>query len=422
LDGQISLSVGIWVWASLQGVSLQIRNELQSSPSMRSVRLVVTACVCVSCAGVQYRADTLRVRTLSASATAQGLSMPELLALSYDTKEKVRFLVQSGATPLERMRALNRFLREKQGRDFQYNASLTLDAQSSWDAGQGDCLSYAHLFNALGRSVDLPLRYVRYRTAVSVEERDGHLLVTSHIASLFSDSQIALVVELSGRAPSFWGADFRVIEDDEAWALHYTNEAVQLLGQGQSELAEKKLRFLMTNVPRVSEVAVNLTALLLRSHRFDEAYTLSHEALKTHQDSVPLHLNAAAAAHALGKTDEAQRLLATAKATAVDPFVFLAEGIALFERQKYREAQERFDAAARRSPKVVVFAAWRARAQLKQGRHLDAWGTLDQMLNLDATHPLVTAVRGELSRASVERRRREAENMPTAVPPSSIDL
>ncbi len=329
--------------------------------------------------------------------------MPTLLELDTATKDSVAIIAQPAATPLDRARELNHYLRSAAGRRVTYNPGRSTDAQGTWNARMGDCLSYAHLFNALGRHLRIPLNYIRYRAAVSVEERDGHLLVVSHVASYYSDGQSSAVIELSGRAPSFWGTDYQVIGDDEAWALHYTNEAVQLLNQGDIVLAEAKLKFLLQNVPSVTEVPINLSALLLRQRRFIEAYNVTQDALKHFSSSVPLLLNASVAAKALQKNAEGDALLALAQAPLTDPFAALMRGIGLFEQGDILGAERLFSSAHRKAPKSMVLFAWQVRAQLKLGHTEQALASYLKMRTEGPTHPLVRAVERELTAARVEQ-------------------
>jgi tetratricopeptide (TPR) repeat protein len=362
------------------------------------VRALLPLLVLMSCATIQKRTSSDRVSQLSALAQQQNLQMPALLQVDDVTKTSVAVLAGPGLLPVERLRLLNRFLRSDRGRHLTYEPSLTLDAQETWNQRRGDCLSYAHLFNSLARYLQVPVNYVRYRAAVSAEEQGGHLLIVSHVASYFSDGQSSVVVELSGRAPSFWSADYQVIDDQEAWTLHYTNEAVQLLSRGETDLAEKKLRFLLEHGPAVAEVPINLSALLLRTNRAHEAYALTQSALIRFVDSVALLFNAAAAATALGKAAEGQTFLARARSPLVDPFSTLLQGIGHLKQGDIVKAEQLFSRAHAKAPEAIVIAAWKARAQSMLGRNREAVATLRQMRARDPKHPLVGAVEAELAR------------------------
>ena len=90
---------------------------------------------------------------------AAGLDVVDPLAIDDEMRAAAVRAVGRHGTELERLQRLNRWLRGSFG--FTYDAAATRTAREAFHARSGDCLSYAHLFNALARHVGVSMGYVR---------------------------------------------------------------------------------------------------------------------------------------------------------------------------------------------------------------------------------------------------------------------
>ncbi len=349
--------------------------------------LITAAVLLTGCATLRERSDERRSDSLLAELDAQGVHLAAPLAVSKEVKERVEREVRLEGTELERMRRLHWFLRGQLG--FRYDPNLTLGAQQAWDQKRGDCLSYAHLFNALSRFLQVPVNYVRYRGTTTYEERSGALVVVSHVASLYNDYKVTVLVELTGTAPSWRVSDYEHLGDDEALALHFSNLAMEHLQQGDVRWAEKVLKVLIARTPNLPELQVNYAAVLMRDGRQDEALALLQRALERFPDFHPLYVAAAIAADNAGRDDLAEKYAEAARNSHVDPFVPFMRGVWLMEKNQFGAAVQLFTHARDLKPQSALFAAWLARAQLLEGHEAEALRTFALATQLDPRHPVL---------------------------------
>ncbi len=357
---------------------------------MRSLAIAALA-VLSGCATLRTRSDERRLHGLLGELRAQGFQVEDPLAVSKAVKEQVEREVGVDGTELERMTRLHRYLRGEL--KFRYDADRTVGAQEAWDSKRGDCLSYAHLFTALARFLKVPVDYIRYRGASAYEEREGNLVVVSHVASLYNDYRVTVLVELTGTAPSWRVSDYERLGDDEAYALHLSNLAMEHLAHGDTAWAEKVLELLSVRTPDLPEVQTNLAAVLMREGHHAEALALLQRAIGRFHDFTPLYVDASIAARELGKFELANQLAEDARSGRVDPFVPFTRGVWLMDKGKYDEAAKLFSRARELKPGSALFAAWLARAQLLEGYEQQAVQTFALATRLDPRHPVLADFR-----------------------------
>ncbi|MFT3837548.1 MAG: tetratricopeptide repeat protein [Myxococcaceae bacterium] len=349
--------------------------------------LVIAAVLLTGCATLRTRSDGRRSDALLTQLDAQGIHLDPPLTISNEMKERVEREVRFEGTELARMQRLHSFLRTQLG--FKYDPNLTVGAEEAWAGRRGDCLSYAHLFNALARFIQVPVNYVRYRGTTTYEERSGALVVVSHVASLYNDYKVTVLVELTGTAPSWRVSDYEHLGDDEAVALHFSNLAMEHLQKGDVTWAKKVLEVLLVRTPDLPELQVNYAAVLLRQGHQDEALALLQKALDRFPDFHPLYVAAAIAADSAGRDDLAEKYAELARNAHVDPFVPFMRGVWLMEKHQYRAAGQLFTHATDLKPQSALFAAWLARAQLLQGDESEAIRTFEKAQQLDPRHPVL---------------------------------
>jgi tetratricopeptide (TPR) repeat protein len=329
------------------------------------------------------------VAAVRAAAGAQGLALADPLELTAAMRERLDFGVGRQGTERQRLERLNRFLREKSGLGFTYDATATRSAREAWAKRSGDCLSFAHLFNALARHLGVHARYVRYRQAEGFEERSGQFTVVTHVASLYADLKVNVLVELSGRPPSWRWSDYEPISDGEALALHGSNLAMEKLAAGEVQTARRWLEALVAEAPALPELQNNLAVALMRQGRHADALAILQRTRDQHPQFVPLSVNAAIAARALGHTALAEQYAETARSPWADPFLPFVRGTWLFEQGKYPAAEKLFERANALKPRSVLFLAWLARARLQNGDAAGARFAFAQALEVNPLHPVL---------------------------------
>jgi tetratricopeptide (TPR) repeat protein len=329
------------------------------------------------------------VPALRAAVSSEGLSLPDPLALTPEMKERAEIVVGRQGTERDRIGRLNRWLREPTGLGFKYDGTATRTAADAWEKKSGDCLSFAHLFNGLARFSGVPLKYVRYREAEGYEERSGQFTIVTHVASLYSDYKVNVLVELTGRPPSWRSSDYEVISDGEALALHASNLAMEQLAAGQVALARRWLEVLAREAPALPEIQNNLGVVLLRQKHFAEALAVLKRALEASPQFVPLYVNAAIAAREAGQVQLAEKYAEAARSSWADPFLPFVRGTWLYEQGKFSAAVKLFEHANVLKPHSVLFLAWLARARLGAGDAAGARAAFSEAVAVNPLHPVL---------------------------------
>jgi tetratricopeptide (TPR) repeat protein len=329
------------------------------------------------------------VVSVRAAASAEGLRLSDPLELTDEMRERVEVAIGRQGTERQRMEKLNRWLREPTGLGFTYDATSTLSAREAWQKRSGDCLSFAHLFNALARHSGVPVKYVRYREAQGFEERTGQFTVVTHVASLYADYKVNILVELTGRPPSWRSSDYEVISDGEALALHGSNLAMEELAQGRVAQARRWLEALAKEAPFLPEVANNLAVVLMRQGQNADALALLERTIQHAPQFVPLYVNAAIAARQSGQPAVAERYAEAARSSWTDPFLPFVRGTWLYEQGKFAAAVKLFERANSLKPRSVLFLAWLARARLGAGDVAGGRAAFAEAVAANPLHPVL---------------------------------
>jgi tetratricopeptide (TPR) repeat protein len=355
---------------------------------VKQVVFSLAALLLAGCATFGLRVDGARLSNMVEDARAQGLELDDPLEMDDAMREAAIVQVGAQGTELERARRLNAWLRGKEaGLGFTYDATATRTAKEAFYARSGDCLSYAHLFNAMARYVGVSVGYVRYREAQGYDERNGQFTVVSHVASTFNDFRMTVFIELNGVPQSSRVSDYQTIGDDEAAALHASNLAMDAFTRGEREQPLKVLKWLAERTPGLPEVRNNLAAVLLRRGRAREAMDVLQPAIDRFPDFVPLYVNAALAAQRLGDEQKSEEL--AEKARSSDPFLPFVRGTWLLEKGKYQAAEQLIARARKMRPDSVTFTAWLAQAQLLTGKRDEARAMFAEAKRLQPGHPLL---------------------------------
>jgi tetratricopeptide (TPR) repeat protein len=296
------------------------------------------------------------------------LTLVDPLALSPKTVEEVQGQVGFWGTDTERMRRLMRYLVDDDRVHFQYALNHSLTAQEAYEERRGDCVAYTNLYVALARALGISARFARLSERPAFYDRDDALYVSTHMAVTARAQFGTLLVDFSHERSTPEVDRFEDTNDEDAFALYYNNVAMDAFVKGDSEGAERTLRFFVQERPKLQELWANLGIVLMHEGRFKDALGLDLSALKRFPENLRLYTHAAEAAHAAGQEELAQSLLAKAVALpGSDPAFLFDRGLALYSHQSYQKAAEDFRHAARSLPNNVVILTWMVRAFLAAG-------------------------------------------------------
>lgn len=337
-----------------------------------------------------------RLAKLLAEVRAEGVELGDPQTLDPAVVKLADDEIGRRGTVPDRLRRLSDWLSDRRGVAFRYDEQQTLTAAQAWEARAGDCLSYAHLFNALAASLQVPMEYVRYRAPSAYQERNGQFVVVSHVASLYDRDRETILVDLSGEELSPLRSDYERLTIDEAMALHVSNLAMARLGRGEVEGPERLIRLLLARAPQLPDLHNNLGAVLVHRQRYAEALTVLQRAIASFPSYVPLYINAALAARGAGKERLADELTAKAQAPWTDPFVPFVRGARLLEEGRAAEGVAVLRKVVKMSPDSATFQVHLARGLIALGQRKEALAAFTRARKLDPRHPLLYALSQQL--------------------------
>ena len=270
--------------------------------------------------------------------------------------------------------------------DLEYALTPTRNAVGTFQARQGNCLSFVNLFVGVARNQGLNPFYVEVEDHQKWRHRDGAVVSQGHIvAGLHIDGLLRTFDFLPYRPKSY--RQFAILDDLEAVAHYYNNLGAEALLADRNAEAEPLLRAAVALDPTFEKAINNLGVCLARLGRTDEAIDLYHRGLEIAPDQVALLTNLAATYQRLGQLDKAELLFEQlAQQRDTSPFFFVYRGDLALARNQPAEALAEMTEALRRDSEVPEVHVGLARAYLALGDLRKARHHLDRALKLDATH------------------------------------
>lgn len=341
---------------------------------MASCKAIVIGLVLASagCATSGASTRTLTQRWLD-DARAGGLHLEDPLTLSPEVRARVKQHLTYEGTEKARMLRLVRYLGDADGLAFRYHPQQSLSAERAFFARQGDCMSYANLYVALARLMDVSVRFVRITQLPVTWESQGRFFESSHMAVAFGREAAwdqSLVIDFGNTHTAPWRfALYDDVPDELAFVLFQNNVAVEKMVGGEVVEAERILRFLLGRSPDVPEVHNNLGLALLQAGRVTEAMEVLQAGVQRFPRFRPLYANAVQAARRLGDVQLAESLQHRGRALLEDdPSWNFNEGLRSYQGHAFLEAAVRFEKALSADPDNVRLLAWTARAHLAAGQ------------------------------------------------------
>jgi Flp pilus assembly protein TadD len=355
------------------------------------------------------KTEAQKMAQLLVDVAAQGVVLGDPLALPPELVTRAAREIGPRGSVVDRVHRLARWMSAPEGLAFRYDPLLTLTAAAAYQARAGDCLSYAHLFNALARSLGIHVEYVRFRSPSSYEERGGQLVVVSHVASLHERDRETILVDLSGEQLSSYRSDYQRLSDREALVLHVSNLAMAALGRGEVTRAERLSRRLLAEAPHLPDLHNNFGAVLLRRHQYAEALGFLRRSIRRFPTHVQLYVNASLAAQGAGDPALAAELSAKAEAPWTDPFVPFIRGAQLIDDGRVEEGVKLLQKVVRVHPQSATFQLHLARGLLQLGQRKQAMAAFTRASVLDPRHPMLMPLAIQLDWKPIPR-----ESMRTA--------
>lgn len=261
----------------------------------------------------------------------------------------------------------------------------TRDATGTFEAREGNCLSFVNLFVALARSFRLNPFYVEVTDYQKWSYRDGQVLSQGHIvAGMFVAGNLKTYDFLPYRPKSY--KTFRPIDDLTATAHYYNNLGAEALIADDLEQAATWLEIATRLAPNFIKAANNYGVLLTRQGQYDRAVEVYRRSLLAEPDDVAVLTNLAGLLSRRGAGEEAATLLARISGVNnTNPFFFLYQGDAALARGDHRQALQMMREALRRDAEIPEVQLGLVRTYFALGDLERARYHLERALKLDAT-------------------------------------
>lgn len=288
------------------------------------------------------------------------------------------------ASELRRINQVNDFIFD--GLHLQYNLTPTKNAVDTYRTRSGNCLSFVNLFVGVSRELGLTPYYVEVTDLQKWNHRDGMVVSQGHIvAGMYLDGVLRTFDFLPYRQKAY--REFNPIDDLTAAAHYYNNLGAEALLAGNLERAREMITTATRIAPRFDKAINNLGVIQARQGDPAKALETYQRGLAISPDNSTLLVNMAHALQQLGRSQEADQMLAKVEAeNTSNPFFFIYEGEVALGRGETDKALDYMVRALRLDselPEVHLgfVKVYLALGDLEKARHY-----LDRALKLDATN------------------------------------
>jgi tetratricopeptide (TPR) repeat protein len=292
--------------------------------------------------------------------------------------------INRGASERTRVQQVTDFIFGYVGLD--YSLTPTRSALETFQAREGNCLSFVNLFVGLGREYRLAPFYVEVEDFQRWNYSEGTVVSHGHIvAGVRVDGKLETFDFLPYRPKSY--RDFNPIDDQKAVAHYFNNLGAEALLRGDLERARELTEIAVGITPWFDKAQNNLGVALLRQGEADAALGVFLEGLEHHPENAALLTNAARAYQNLGRQPEADEVLARLEGVHhSNPFFFVYRGEAALAQGDLEAALDYMREAFRRGDELPEVHLGLVKVYLAMGERDKALHHLERALRLDATH------------------------------------
>lgn len=290
----------------------------------------------------------------------------------------------NSGSELRRINQVTNFIFD--GLALEYALKPTKNAVDTYRTRQGNCLSFVNLFVGVARERGLSPFYVEVTDYQKWNHREGMVVSQGHIvAGLYLDGVLRTFDFLPYRAKAY--KEFKPIDDLTAAAHYYNNLGAEALMAGNSEKAVEHLTVAHRIAPRFDKSINNLGVALARRGDIDGALAMYQKGLEIDPDNAMILTNMTRAYQQLGRTEDAEGLLARIEATnTTNPFFFLYQGEMALSRGENAKALDYMAKALRQDSELPEVQLGLVKVYLALGEMEKARHHLSRALKLDATN------------------------------------
>lgn len=285
---------------------------------------------------------------------------------------------------LRRINQVNEFIFD--GLDLKYALAPTKNAAETYATRSGNCLSFVNLFVGVARDLGLTPFYVEVTDYQRWNHREGMVVSQGHIvAGMYLDGVLRTFDFLPNRRKAYRG--FKPIDDLTAAAHYYNNLGGEALLAGDNDRARELLETATRIAPDFVKAWNNLGVSYARTDRFEEALATYQHGLGLEPDNATLLTNMTRVYQEMGRTKEADELLARIEASnTTNPFFFVYQGEIALSRGDTTKALDYMTKALRQDSELPDVHIGFVKVYLALGELDKAKHHLERTLKLDATH------------------------------------
>ena len=245
-------------------------------------------------------------RQWSAADAAASVQRPDLLELSPAMREFADLYVNRG-NQRQRLHMLHSSLRSPALVDINYDPAADGTAAQAFERGSANCLTYAHLFVSLARYAGLDARYLAYKLRPQWSRHGQRVALRQHVnvlVKLRNGQQFVVDIDPVLRERI---ATAGVLDDDEAFALHHSNLAMDALLAEQQATAFAEAARAVELSTNTDYLWVNLGAIYRQAGQNDAAEKSYETALHLNPDSRSAMNNLAVLYRSMGDYQRSQQ-------------------------------------------------------------------------------------------------------------------
>ena len=275
---------------------------------------------CLSCATPQALPDPPKLTLeslLSAelpqqeSTTAVVPTAQEILSVNDEMRSFLRRYVNPKSSDYSRLRELLTGMMQEGYLSLNYQIERTQSAAETFARKDGNCLSFTNLFVALARQIGLDVHFQLVDIPPRWHSQDTWVVFDKHINTIVPRLRVNglytrdYVVDFN-IADYLGNYDQRVIRDEQAIALMYSNLGVAQMRQGSHANALALFRAAYDLHPDIPGLWINIAVMHARLGHLNQAEVALHHALKLEKANPAALSNLAALYAARGEPDNTQ--------------------------------------------------------------------------------------------------------------------
>lgn len=288
---------------------------------------------------------------LTPDAAIARLQTPDLLYLDEDMVAFVERYTGDINSKRERLRNLHRAIASSSMLGLEYVADADGTAAEAFHQAQANCLSYAHLLVAMAREAGLDAHYQWLQVRPQWTRMGERVAIRLHVNVLVDmprGEQFMVDIDPLQRNEV---AGTRILEDDEAAALHHNNLAMAAFNVGQLDAAYGHLAYAIRLRPDLSLLWANLGAVYRQNEQYAAAEDSYLRGLELEPGARTPMNNLVVLYGMQGRTEERQQWLGKVERYRdSNPYYHAYLGDLAGEQKEWNEALEHYRRAVKLRP------------------------------------------------------------------------